>query len=116
MNEGLAEYTGVALSGAAARLVLRDLEDGAAKASFTRSFAYATGPAYGLLLDKYKAGWRDRVKAADELSDLLTVQVLENPPVEQYDGESLRRQEVERDHDRLLRLAKLRKLLIEGPV
>ena len=62
LNEGLAEYTG-------ARLGLRLPEQRLAYAtyalarqldapSFVRSFAYASGPAYGLLLDEALPDWR----------------------------------------------------------
>src|SRR5437764_12722811 len=74
MHEGLAEYTGVALSGAPdlARYVAdRNLKDGAAKPTFIRSFAYASGPAYGVLLDQTKADWRKSLKKTDDLGALL---------------------------------------------
>ncbi|HEV8432882.1 MAG TPA: hypothetical protein VGR95_05670, partial [Thermoanaerobaculia bacterium] len=54
-NEGLAEYTGFALRGTGAeetRLAIARRLDGTDRGeSFVRSFAYSTGPAYGLLLD-----------------------------------------------------------------
>ncbi len=37
----------------------------------SRSFAYATGPALGLLLDRYGAGWRKKVKQNSNLGSLL---------------------------------------------
>ena len=65
LNEGLAEYTGVMLGNATpqARLqaALHDLQSHVADPSFVRSFAYATGPAYGLLLDEFAPGWRKRL-------------------------------------------------------
>ena len=73
MSEGLAEYTGQKLSGrpdleahVAAALARMEKSD-----SFSRSFAYGTGPAYGLLLDRYAPHWRDRLKASDDLGLLL---------------------------------------------
>lgn len=56
MNEGLAEYTGVRLANPreadrrAASIFL--LRDGPGRTSFARSFAYVSGPAYGVLLDE----------------------------------------------------------------
>src|SRR6185503_15764460 len=76
-NEGLAEYTGLKLCGlqgaalderAAARL--RGEETGA---SFVRNFAYATGPAYGLLLDSLGADWRASIDPKTDLSALLAI-------------------------------------------
>ncbi len=75
LNEGLAEYTGVKLSGAPdpARFVIDlELKDAPAKKTFVRSFAYATGPAYGLLLDSMRADWRETVRTSHrDLADLL---------------------------------------------
>ena len=39
--------------------------------SFSRSFAYGAGPAYGLLLARYAPHWRDRLNASDDLGVLL---------------------------------------------
>ncbi|MBX7248914.1 MAG: hypothetical protein K1X35_07655 [Caulobacteraceae bacterium] len=73
INEGLAEYTGLKLSGradkaawVAARLARMERSD-----SYARSFAYGSGPAYGLLLDRYAPHWRDRIKGSDDLGLLL---------------------------------------------
>ena len=61
LNEGLAEYTGVSIAApdvasarwrAITRLAAPEGE------TFVRSFAYASGPAYGLLLDVRLPGWR----------------------------------------------------------
>jgi hypothetical protein len=74
MHEGLAEYTGVRLSGAADLrqfAIDGDLKEAAAKETFVRSFAYATGPAYGLLLDGTGAAWRKNLRASDDLAALL---------------------------------------------
>ena len=67
-QEGLAEYTGVFVAlRATGEMVSRDaraveaFEDNNA---FARSFAYATGPALGLLLDRYAAGCRGRADSA----------------------------------------------------
>lgn len=73
MSEGLAEYTGQKLSDRAdpeahVAAMLARMEEGE---SFSRSFAYGTGPAYGLLLDRYAPHWRDRLKASDDLGTLL---------------------------------------------
>ncbi len=74
-NEGLAEYTGLRLGGldpagqrarAVAALRAADHTD-----SFVRSFAYATGPAYGLLLDDVRPGWRQSVSVRTGLDGLL---------------------------------------------
>jgi hypothetical protein len=75
LNEGLAEYTGIRASGRSGAQSVADallgLDSGARKPTFVRSFAYASGPAYGLLLDASAPRWRDRVKDLPDLGDLL---------------------------------------------
>src|SRR5262249_55235855 len=79
LREGLAEYTGVVvgLRAPAAQVdaALRDLAQGAEARSFVRSFAYATGPALGLLLDRHAPGWRARIAQLASLSDALAAAV-----------------------------------------
>lgn len=72
-NEGLAEYTGFALRGTSpdeTRLaVARWRLDGAGEGgTFVRSFAYATGAAWGLLLDEVAPDWRKRYRAEHDLA------------------------------------------------
>lgn len=58
--EGLAEYSGVRLATADSEIYAAERLRGAeASASFARSYAHATGPAYGLLLDKEAGYWRE---------------------------------------------------------
>ncbi|ANP44725.1 hypothetical protein [Candidatus Viadribacter manganicus] len=59
-NEGLASYTGVRLgAGEQAHLfAARTLDDFDHHPSLARSYAYASGPAYGLLLDEFAPTWR----------------------------------------------------------
>jgi hypothetical protein len=84
LNEGLAEYTGQRLAGradaaayAAAQLAEHEGDD-----SFVRSFAYRSGPAYGLLLDRY-GDWRGGLNADSDLGELLAakagIAVAEDP-------------------------------------
>jgi hypothetical protein len=82
-QEGLAEYTGVFVAlretgediGREARRV-EAYEDSNALA---RSFGYATGPALGLLLDRYAAGWRERAASASLSSLLVSALNVEAP-------------------------------------
>jgi hypothetical protein len=75
LDAGLAEYTGVVLGHATpeARLAaaLEGLTRHAQDPSFAGSFAEASGPAYGLLLDRFAAGWRRRLASGDEPDALL---------------------------------------------
>jgi hypothetical protein len=69
------EYTGVrlGLTTAPARIAyaLKDLESLDTMPSYVRGFAYATGPAYGLLLDPADAGWRERLGSGQRFDQLL---------------------------------------------
>jgi hypothetical protein len=82
-NEGLASYTGVKL-GAALQAALhsaRTLDAYDRHQAFARAYAYASGPAYGLLLDEYTPNWRATLNGyapADLLVGPLRVQALSN--------------------------------------
>lgn len=129
-NEGLAEYTGVMLGSptqdARLQTALHDLETHVGDPSFVRSFAYATGPAYGMLLDQFDPGWRKRL--GDETRDLGTrlrdatrfkdaagVTPL-TAAAARYDGAALRETETAREEKRLAQLQRNRARFVEGPV
>lgn len=129
-NEGLAEYTGVkaGLQGrdAQVRGAQQDLHGHAKDSSFVRSFAYATGPAYGLLLDQYRPAWRQQLAGGERL-DLLLAQTLGvSVPRDlaaavalqavRYDGATLLQAETLRDGERQKRFAQYRATFIEGAV
>jgi hypothetical protein len=129
-NEGLAEYTGVMIGASteAARIAAahRDLESHANDPSFVRSFAYATGPAYGLLLDRYRPGWRKEVGTGAGPAALLAEALhldLATMPVDaleqraaRYDGATLLAAEKTRETQRERLVARYRKTLVDGPV
>lgn len=131
-HEGLAEYTGVSAAAGQARerraLALENLDDGARRNSFVRAFAYASGPAYGLLLDEAGAsatGWRKRALEGADLGDLLGEALrLPAPGPERnvarretrYEGSTLREAETTRARLARERAEALRKRLVEGPV
>ena len=81
-NEGLAEYTGQRFSeeeGSYAALIGR-IKEADHKDSYLRSFAYYTGPAYGILLDRCKPGWQRDFKTGNDLPSLLAVCLGKLPP------------------------------------
>jgi hypothetical protein len=129
INEGLAEYTGVRLSGAADRsrfVIDENLKPAVNEPTFVRSFAYATGPAYGLLLDMVAPDWRKRVSAQDDLAELLlklghlelpgAIEAVANDRAGNYDGAALAKSEEEREQKRVAREKSYRSRLIDGPV
>lgn len=129
MHEGLAEYTGVTLSGSpdlAQYVVDKDLKEATTKQTFVRSFAYATGPAYGVLLDGTGSNWRKGLKKEDDLGVLLqnimaikvpkTVKRMSEERAKVYDGEKLQASETERENNRQKLIAAYRAKLVDGPV
>jgi hypothetical protein len=130
MNEGLAEYTGVRLSGRMddewAGYLAAQLDQAAYGTSFVRSFAYNSGPAYGFLLDAAGLNWRRNLKAEDDLGLLLGKAYSIKLPDDLkraaearsllYGGNEVRASETEREARRQKTLAKFRAKLVEGPV
>lgn len=131
-NEGLAEYTGVTLGSRSpaerTELALKDITFHVADPSFVRSFAYATGPSYGILLDTYAPQWRTAIRANAALApaDLLAkaLGVGKQTPTDAqvtarakaYDGAALLASETVRAEERAKREAVYRKALVDGPV
>jgi hypothetical protein len=129
MHEGLAEYTGVRLSGSPdpARLVIDfNLVEESRRESFVRSFAYASGPAYGLLLDEAAPRWTRRLRKGDDLAELLRTSLRLTRPRDDeasasararvYGGEELSASERRREDERRRLVAGYRARLVEGPV
>lgn len=127
MNEGLAAYTGHRLSGRpdveahVARMLAR-MEKGE---SFSRSFAYGSGPAYGLLLDRYAPKWRRKLKARDDLGKLLERAVGSKrlgghvditAAQARYGGDAVFAEETTRHQARVKAQAAWTARLVDGPV
>jgi hypothetical protein len=125
-NEGLAEYTGFALRGTGGeetrQSFARLLERTDRTSSFVRSFAYSTGPAYGLLLDVAKPEWRASFRPASDLADTLaaalTLTATTDPlaRAQAYDGTALRATEEVRAKEQAERVARYRARLVDGPL
>ncbi len=128
MHEGLAEYTGVKLSGVddASGYTANHLKQAEKRDSFVRSFAYASGPAYGLLLDETGTAWRKNLRPETDFGDLLekahALKLPQNLKQEAekasrlYGGAALRASETERENSRQRRIAMYRASLVDGPV
>jgi hypothetical protein len=130
LNEGLAEYTGVFVGNPTPstriQAALHDLRAHVGDRSFVRSFAYATGPAYGLLLDQEVPGWRgDLAHQARDLGTRLA-EVAQAPlqldatalgaAAARYDGPELHEAETLREQQRLAQLEHNRARFVTGPV
>ena len=130
IQEGLAQYTGVK---AAARYpaeatidAVLGLATAPRKPSFVRSFAYASGPAYGLLLDALSPGWRSRLDPRSDLGSILqhalSITLPADPRQEaeqratEYGGADLRSEEAARSTARQDRVSSYRARFLTGPV
>jgi len=129
MHEGLAEYTGVRLAASDSRqfVAATNLKEAPAKQTFVRSFAYASGPAYGVLLDEFAPAWQKNLRANDDLGVLLLTASKTTLPSDLaataerraavYDGGgALSRSEEKRELDRREREKAYVARLVEGPV
>ena len=123
--EGVPEFTGV-MTGeldvraarwrAAGRLAHPDVT-----LSWVRSFAYTSGPGYGLLLDERAPGWRTRIDANSDLGALLASALGEGAPVSAearapfYGASEIRVMEEDRATRGEAEKARYRALLVTGP-
>jgi hypothetical protein len=128
-HEGLAEYTGARLALDATGLpparVADDLAAFERRTTYVRSFAYATGPALGLLLDRFAPGWRPRVRETPDLARALAAAVRWDAAPEpeattgaraaRYGGPAVAAEEDARAAERARHVAALRALLVDGP-
>jgi len=126
INEGTASYTGTVLAASsranAIASALVDLAGAEKGESFVRTFAYQTGPAYGLLLDDAAPLWRQGLRGSDDLGVLLMNALAVQPANEaasraaEYGGVELRAAEQQRDQLRQNRIDELRLRFVDGPV
>jgi hypothetical protein len=123
--EGVPEYTG-AIAGEPDRDSARwraigKLTDPDQGITFVRSFAYTSGPPYGLLLDRRLSGWRTKLSAQSDLSGLLASTLPPHAPVSAearasfYGAAAIRVAEAERAEKAAAVKLRYRARLIEGP-
>ena len=126
INEGIASYTGVAAAADvpadAVNSALENLAGAEAGESFVRTFAYTTGPAYGLLLDALSPGWRQRLRNTDDFAALLAGALNVQPgpdataAASRYGSVEIRAAEDQRERARQQRIADLRRQFVDGPL
>lgn len=129
LHEGLAEYTGARVAYTEHELPQRvaDMtEAGERRTSYVRALGYITGPALGVLLDRYAPGWRGRAAEIASLAGELKValdiadgelDVSAAPAVaERYGYAVVTAAEDARAAEHEVRLAAYRRAFIEGPV
>ena len=128
-QEGLPEYTGVAIAleetGEVASRVARRVESFEDGDSYARSFAYVTGPAMGLLLDRLSPEWRKRVRGGasieSQMIEATRFVVPDDLPAAAskaapgYGFTAVASAEHEREAQRLALMQRLTKMFVEGP-
>src|SRR5215471_9872424 len=131
VREGLAHYTATVTTASspqdAASSAIRVLADYAQRESLVRDFAYASGTAYGVLLDAWSPGWTRQLKGPEDLGERLRIaggiaaagldsrETAERAAL-RYDSTSLRNAEEKRDAEQKAKVAELRKRFVDGPV
>jgi hypothetical protein len=123
--EGVPEYTGTIagepdLDSARWRTIGK-LADPDQSITFVRTFAYTSGPPYGLLLDSRLPAWRTKLSAQSDLSALLASTLPRHSAVSAderalfYGAVALRTAETERAQKAEAAKARYRARLVEGP-
>lgn len=126
MNEGLAEYTGAAFAEPDIRkrapYLIDKLRDAETTPTFVRSFAYASGPAWGTLLEMKRPRWTRSVHATDDLGSLVGdawhvrgVSADADDRATRYDDGTLLAAEKERDARKKAMLREFRARFVDGP-
>jgi hypothetical protein len=126
MHEGLAEYTGAAFAEPdirkRARHLIEKLREAEATPTFVRSFAYASGPAWGTLLEMKRPRWTRAVRASDDLGKLVAdawhvrgVSAEADDRSIHYDDGKLLAAEQERNARKQAMLREFRARYIDGP-
>src|SRR5262249_60656417 len=131
IREGLAHYTATVITASApqdaASKAILQLADFAQRESLVRDFGYASGSAYGVLLDAWSPGWTRHVKGPEDLAERLRIaggialgglesrERAERAAL-RYDSTSLRNAEEKRDAEQKAKVAALRKRFVDRPV
>jgi len=126
INEGLATYTQYVTgsNGAQDAIVnaVATLATAETSPSFVRTFAYASGAGYGLLLDALSPGWHRKITAASDFGQLLstasgaTATQDAAAAAARYDGAQVRAAEEQRDREQQAIVAELQRRYVDGPV
>jgi hypothetical protein len=129
ITEGLAAYTATKLVAtsdrdaiAGALGLLQNIENTALASSFVRTFAYFSGPAYGVLLDDASKDWRMQIKGTDDIAAFLAraynIQASDDvlSSIQKYKAEEILASENQREKERKNKVENLRKAFIDDSV
>jgi hypothetical protein len=130
IQEGLAEYTGQRLAmqvtGESPVRVAKYVRDYETTPTFVRAFAYGTGPAIGVLLDRFDPNWRIAVRTNRDIGALLAHAIHFQRPrslaaaartrAQEYGWDEIDRTEAARDSARAPAMQAYRARLGAGPI
>ena len=130
IQEGLPEYVGhklaMLLTGENVVRVATHVSSYSQRNSYVRSFAYGTGPALGVLLDRFSPGWRVAVREKRDMSGLLAHAIKFSAPrnlervsrarAGAYGFASVDSSERAREQSRVAMMADYRARLFDGPI
>ena len=126
INEGLAAYTGIFMSGRNSSQIIdyfdRRIADFQDYPSFVRSFAYLTTPLYGILLSRSDKYWNKRVGNDTDLTDffinyfqLQIPDYLDKELINQYGFARISKKEIKREERRKQLITEYKLKFIEQP-
>jgi len=129
LNEGLAEYTAIMLSGRNADEMKTHFSESKTdfytNPTFVRSFAYQTIPYYGYLLSSKKPNWHREINSETNLTDnfinAFNVEIPKKQSVENiakefdYNFQQIQKEETKREKLRIERVANLKSQFLEKP-
>ena len=128
LNEGLAEYSGLMLSGSEreekANHLLKSIDELYKNPSFVRSFAYHTVAIYGFILSEKHPNWHKSIDRKTNLTDFFirafdvevprTDDFSEIAKLNNYNFEKIQKEERVREERRLEKLQEYKARFIEG--
>jgi len=130
MQEGIPEYNGehfaMQMTGLSPSRVAVSVRDREVLGTYTRGFAYGTGPALGVLLDHFRPGWRSLIKTRRDPSGLLAEAIRFQVPANldrtahtralEYGWAEVDSAEAAREAERAPMLRLYQSRLVDGPV
>ncbi|MDR6466083.1 hypothetical protein [Chryseobacterium sediminis] len=129
LNEGMAEFTGIIVSGRnneqTKSFLLSGIDDFMKNPTFVRSFAYHTTPVYGYLLYQRDPNWNKKINAKTDLTDYfikgfnIRIPAVQQKAVEKlsgdYNGKAIMKEEAEREEKTKKLIAEYKLKFIQQP-
>lgn len=129
MQEGLPEYNGerlaLQMTGLTPSRVARAVTEREHRGTYVRGFAYGTGPAIGVLLDRFAPAWRTEVRTHRDPAGLLARAIQFQPPpslaatardrAREYGWAQVDSEEGERERARAPEMQQYQTRLVDGP-